>query len=232
MQGFATSSLPLAGALLIFAWPAGCDDEGGTAPAGADVAADAATDAGVEPTLVCPDFYIQLITTCQRGSPDDRLACREALLASTLATSRPAARDVLECIDDTCGESPGASLQPCIVDRCCGALNPCLALAYRVRNPCPDVEPTEQGIGTPCTEKAECDGLPGWNCPYSIPPPEDREHYNLPRWCSHLCEADADCGEGAFCWHRRSPYEQGACIPVGSCAPLACVEVDAAKPSE
>ena len=106
----------------------------------------------------------------------------------------------------------------------------CLAGARRVVNPCEAGPPNQLGVGRPCTEVPECQGQPAWNCPFGMLAEEEREEVNLPRWCSFLCETDADCGERAFCWQRESV--EG--VLVGSCALRECIvqPVDAPGTSE
>jgi len=196
----------------------GCEDGG---PAAGEDAAGGACEGGDAGggDRVCPEVYVALVQCLSMGA-----ARRESCVARALAEAGPEscrlAEAVLRCEETTCSESRGAGLQKCFLEDC-EAMGPCLDDARRVRNPCDGAEPNEQGIGTPCTEKAECAALdlPAFNCPWSIPAEEEREEANLPRWCNHLCELDEDCGERAFCWLRRGWDDSF----IGSCALWACV---------
>ena len=207
--------------MLALVLAAGCcaspPDAGRPVDAGRDAEADAA-----EPgDRVCPEAYA-LLVSCFGLPPERRQACREDRRALVQPSSLPVFDALLASLDERCAESRGAAVQPCVFDRCSDAMRACLADARAVRNPCDAGSENEQGIGRPCREDIDCQALGRhMRCPYAIPPPEERERVNLPRWCNHLCEEDIDCGEGAFCWWRAS--WEGRLL-VGSCALFACLD--------
>ena len=189
-----------------------CDGEG---------ASSGEADAGTAPAArdrVCPEVYV-CIVNCRSGRFDGRDACVDGCLDAATAAARALATGVLDCGAAECADAPGAPYQDCLFRACAGPMGACLRAARPIRQPCDAGPPNEQGVGTQCEEITDCEGLAAYNCPWAIPPVEDRARRGLPKWCSHLCEEDSDCGGGGICWLRGSE-DSGI---IGSCALSGCL---------
>jgi len=167
---------------------------------------------------------------CIAGPAAQEAACLKGCVDAATASASASLSALLACRDRDC---PGReALELCLGEKCQAQLDACLDDARTVENPCRHETPNSLGVGLPCVEQSVCteqregreEAIAAFNCPYYSQVVEaEREEANLPRWCTMLCEFDADCGEGAFCWQRRARDQ----VIVGSCALSAC-EVDGA----
>ena len=192
--------------LLLSAAACGSDDEGGPAAAG---------------DRVCPESYVCSVG-CLAGRADAMDACLQACEQRADAEARPLHAALMTCRLEQCN-TPGAPLEPCLMDKCAAQMGACLDDARTVDVTCSGHTPNDQGIGKECTTMEACTGLVADNCPYAMDGFNDDQRASLPQWCNHLCERDDECGADAFCWQRRSVETAPASVLVGSCALNACL---------
>ncbi len=120
-----------------------------------------------------------------------------------------------ECGADARCVAQGNGQNLCMPSKCAAALERKVAPTFSLRKGCTAAEPNALGVGKACATHADCASQTGARfCPRAMNP-------RAPAWCSMLCNADAECGDGAFCWTRMT-IERGVRRPVSSCAPVIC----------
>ena len=216
--------------LLLLAPATGCDGDSNGGDDGGDAGAeDGGEQGGGEEgegeapaaDRVCTEAYVCSVS-CLAGPAAALDACLKGCEDTSDAEAKPLLQAVMTCRDAQC-TTPGAPLEPCLLEKCADALGACYDDARKVNVDCPGQTPNEQGIGKACTVQTDCTGLAADNCPYAMDGFTDEQREFLPRWCNHLCERDDECGTGAFCWQRRSVEDAKAGALIGSCAPDACL---------